>query len=255
MFKTISIVSALLFCVLAMPAVSAANEIWVTPGDTLASKNRGAWATTRQGRTRFSFAIPDNMTAFLGAKVAVIPTRTMDITYDLHLSASSDGESHRGFEDDQVDLPASMVKGEMMEIDVSSIFPLGLLPGADYVSLVFHPNRKADYVKVVGLRFQYEGPEGPAGPPGPPGPAGQSPVYRSGLGDFPMVQAEYKVLLCHQGDKLIQYGFDACSFGYVLIPSNVSWNSVQQRMFTCSILGLGIDNVLPTGGWGLCMDF
>jgi hypothetical protein len=247
MFKIPRTLAALLFCVLAMPAVSTANEVWIAPGDALASRNTGDWATTRQGKTRFSFAIPDNMTAFLGAKVAIIPTKTMDITYDLYLSVSSDGESHRGFEGEQIDLPASMVKGEMLEIDVSSIFPFGMFPGEDYVSLVFRPHRKADYVRVVGLRFQYEGPAGPQGPPGPPGPEA---VYKAGVDDF----FDSKVLLCQEGDKLIQYGFNPCPFGYILIRGNVNWNGVQQSTFTCGILGF-IDEKKPTGGWGLCMDF
>jgi hypothetical protein len=249
MFKIPRTLAALLFCVLAMPAVSTANEIWVTPGDTLASRNIGDWATTRQGKTRFSFAIPDNMTAFLGAKVAIIPTKTMDITYNLYLSVSSDGESHRGFEDEQLRIPVSMVKGEMLEIDVSSIFPLGMFPGADYVSLVFRPKNKADYVKVVGLRFQYEG---PAGPPGPPGPPGQSPVYKAGLRIFPSVDPIGKILLCNEGDKLIQYDFDSCPFPRILIRSTINSNGVEQSLFTCSLLG---DDLMPGGGWGLCMDF
>lgn len=248
MSKIPGTLAALLFCVLAMPAVSTANEIWVTPGDTLASRNIGDWATTQQGKTRFSFAIPDNMTAFLGAKVAIIPTKTMDITYNLYLSVSSDGESHRGFEGEQIDLPASMVKGEMLEIDVSSIFPAGMFPGADYASLVFRPKNKEKYVKVVGLRFQYEG---PAGPPGPPGPPGQSPVYKAGVRDTFETNT---ILTCQEGDKLIQYGFDPCPFGYILIRGTASVNSVDQSWFACSILGF-IDELKPTGGWGLCMDF
>jgi hypothetical protein len=193
------------------------------------------------------------MTAFLGAKVAIIPAKTMDITYSLYLSVSSDGESHRGFEDEQLGIPVSMVKGEMLEIDVSSIFPGGMFPGADYASLVFRPRNKADYIKVVGLRFQYEGLAGPQGPPGPPGPPGPSSVYKAGNGIF---FDTWWVLVCPGPDKLIQRGFDACPFGYILTRSNVGWNDTgQQWRFTCSILGLGLDNVLPTGGWGLCMDF
>jgi len=142
-----------------------------------------------------------------------------------------------------------MVKGEMLEIDVSSIFPAGMFPGVDYASLVFRPKNKANYAKVVGLRFQYEGPTGPQGPPGPAGP---SSVYKSGVLD--LFTGTAKVLTCQQGDKLILYGFDPCPFGYILIRGNVNLNGVDQAWFACSILGI-IDELKPGGGWGLCMDF
>jgi hypothetical protein len=149
----------LVLCSLARPAEG--NEMWVAPGDTLASKRVGDWATTPRGATRFTFAIPDNMGAFLGAKVVVISKRSRDITYDLYLSMSSDGESHSGFRDAQLGLSASTAKGEMLEIDVSSIFPAGMVPGNDYASLVFMTSEGMGHVRIVGLRFLYDDPPPP----------------------------------------------------------------------------------------------
>lgn len=177
MFKRLRlpvIVLLFVFATTAIPGVVSANEIWVVPGDRLAKKKVGDWATTHMGKTVFSFAVPDNMTDFLGAKVVIIPKRTRDITYNLYLSVSADGEPHDGTTFEELDVPASMVAGEMLEIDVSSIFPAGLVPGADYISLVFKAKNSVSRVRVVGLRFQYEGPTGPEGPVGPQGERGET---------------------------------------------------------------------------------
>lgn len=156
--KFCTIVLVCTFAAANIPGVVSADEIWVAPGDRLAKTKLGDWATTSAGKTIFSFAVPDDMTAFLGAKVVVIAERSLDITYNLYLSVSADGEPHNGPTYEELNLPISMVAEEMLEIDVSSIFPSGLVPGEDYISLAFRANNKAYRLRVVGLRFQYEGP-------------------------------------------------------------------------------------------------
>ena len=148
---------ALSFLTLTTPAL--ANELWVTPeaNGKGAGKKVGNWAIPDDGDTRFSFAVPDNLTAFVAAKVVVIGKKDKDILYDLSLSISQNGLRHDDFTDDTFqELPASVLKDELLEVDVSPPFlGLELFLGVDYVALHFKADKKGD-VRVLGLRFQYD---------------------------------------------------------------------------------------------------
>ena len=64
--------------------------------------------------------------------------------------------------------PVLLVENEILEIDVSTIFP-PLAPG-NLVKLRFETN--PGRVRTLGLRFQFDGPEGVQGPQGLRGPQG-----------------------------------------------------------------------------------
>jgi len=151
-----------------------ANEIWVAPAEEAPEKEVGNWAVTNKGDTHFSFAIPNDLNDFVGAKVVVIGRKNTEITYDLFLSLSRDGFPHDTFKDALVNLgPEMLFKNELREIDVSAIFP-DLVPGMDYVTLHFlakdqgrrrrndddddDRNRggSSKDIQVIGLRFIYD---------------------------------------------------------------------------------------------------
>ena len=152
-------------------AAALANEIWVSPAKHDANKTVGNWVVTNNGDTHFSFALPDNMTSFLGAKVVLIGKKDKYITYDLHISVASNEERHDAYSDSLRKLPATLIKDELLEIEVSDIFPDELYPGDDYVTLHFKADKKGE-ARILGMRFQYEGPMGPEGPQGEQGKIG-----------------------------------------------------------------------------------
>ena len=136
---------------LALPA--SADEIWIAPGE----KNDvavGDWGLTPAGEAHFSFAVPDSLDRFVGAQVMVIGKKNLQITYDLHLSISRDGEGKDAFSGDDTGLPATLETDELTALDASSLFP-ALAPGQDVVALHFQASPKGD-LRVVGLRFQFE---------------------------------------------------------------------------------------------------
>jgi T4-like virus tail tube protein gp19 len=181
-------------------ASAAANELWVPPAKDHATRSIGDWAVTRGGDTHFSFGVPDNLTRFVGARIVVIgdahghgkrrspadpgvdvlgddgkghgPPHDPWIRYDLAFSLSRNGQPQDLYRDTRRGLGPVLVPDDgTVEIDVSEIFPADILPGVDAVTLSFRSDRR-DEVRVVGLRFVFEGEEGPPGPTGPEGPQG-----------------------------------------------------------------------------------
>ena len=152
-------------------ATALANEIWVSPEKEDPNKEVGNWVVTNNGDTHFSFALPDNMTSLLGAKIVIIGKKNKDITYDLNISVAANMQRHDAYSNSLLNLPATLIEDELLEIDVSYIFPEELYPGDDYVSLHFKADKKGE-ARILGMRFQYEGPMGPEGPQGPQGKIG-----------------------------------------------------------------------------------
>ena len=114
-----------------------ANEIWITPAEEASEKKVGNWAATKKGDTHFSFAIPDDMTSFVSAKVVLISKKDTTISYDLYLSRSQDGFPQDVATGALENLgPEVLYKNELREIDVSAIFPEPT-PGIDYLTLRF----------------------------------------------------------------------------------------------------------------------
>jgi hypothetical protein len=164
----VTFLSVIALILVATPSL--ADEIWVTPAVVPAEKEVGNWAVTDRGDTHFSFAVPNDLSVFAGAKVVLIRKEDMEITFDLSLSLSRDGLPHDVFTDAMADLgPEMLLKNQLREIDVSAIFP-DFDPGMDYVTLHFrakdrdhcrkkkHTNdrRRPKDIRIIGLRFQYD---------------------------------------------------------------------------------------------------
>jgi hypothetical protein len=187
MEKRMGFVLVLSFIVLASftsmtPAL--ASEIWVTPSTFGLTFPSGNWPVSTYPWSTFSFAVPDNMTAFESAKLVVIGKVSTTLTYSLGLSIGSNGDPQNYYTDSATGLKATLTKNQLQEIDISSYIPTGKKPGGfkiepgDYIGINFQVY-PATAVNVLGLRFQYEGPLGPQGPQGEkgdPGVPGHSPV-------------------------------------------------------------------------------
>lgn len=130
-----------------------ADEIWIAPGEK-GDVAVGDWGITPTGEAHFTFAVPDSMDRFVGAQVMVIGKKDRQITYDLHLSISRNGESVDAFSADAAGLPAALDGDELTALDASSLFP-ALASGQDVVALHFRASPQGD-LRVVGLRFEFE---------------------------------------------------------------------------------------------------
>lgn len=152
---------------LLIAGLSSADEIWVAPGAPTADAEVGSWAVTAKGETHFSFAIPDDLSSFQGARVVVISGEDTDARYDLFFSLSRDGFPQDVYSDRRLGLgPATLFRNQLQEIDVSEVFP-DLAPGTDVATLRLrvrgwrHGERHEEHghgpkgIRVVGLRFQY----------------------------------------------------------------------------------------------------
>lgn len=148
----------------ALPAT--ADEIWIAPGEK-GDVAVGDWGLTPTGEAHFTFAVPDSLDRFTGAQVMVIGKQDRQITYDLHLSISRDGESRNAFGAGAAGLPATLDADELTALDASSLFP-ALAPGEDVVALHFRASPQGA-LRVVGLRFQFERFPDHAGLSCPPG--------------------------------------------------------------------------------------
>jgi hypothetical protein len=136
--------------ILALPAT--ADEIWIAPGEK-GDVAVGDWGVTPAGEAHFTFAVPDSLDRFIGAQVMVIGKKNRQITYDLNLSISRDGESHDVFNAGATGLPATLGKDKLTALDATALFP-ALEPGQDVVALHFRAAPQGD-VRVVGLRFEF----------------------------------------------------------------------------------------------------
>lgn len=156
-----------LLTLLVFTSLSLANEIWVSPAKKDADKEVGNWAVVKDGEeTHFSFPVPNNMDAFSRAVVVLIPKKTTTMTYEVDISVADNADLHDAFTNTLSGLTAAMNKDEVTELDISTIVPQTMLiPGQTYMSLKF----EGEEAQVLGLRFEYEGPEGPQGEEGPQG--------------------------------------------------------------------------------------
>ncbi len=136
------------------PWVRAAEEIWLTPKVKDADTTVGDWAVTSHGDTHFSFAVPDDFESFVEARVVMTGKHSKEILCHLLLSVSRNLLPHDDFVDSLAGLPATVVEDELLEVDVSAIFP-ALIAGQDYVSLHFDADR-VGAIRVIGMRFVYE---------------------------------------------------------------------------------------------------
>ena len=147
------------------PTVSA-DEIWISPGEK-GDVAVGDWGVTPTGDAHFTFAVPESLDGFVGAQVMVIGKKNRQITFDLHLSISRDGESQDAFTADAADLPATVSTDKLTALDASALFP-ALAAGEDVVALHVRASPQGD-LRVVGLRFEFERFPDQAGLACPPG--------------------------------------------------------------------------------------
>ncbi len=155
--KTFLLISGvLLFQISAISA--SADELWVKPSETETSY--GNWGVTSTGVAYFSFAVPNDMTSFTSAKIVIIPTKALNLPYNVTITVASGGESYTSGVASynlSYNVPVAGVKA-LQEIDVSSILPTTLNPGQDHISIYF-ASKAADQasIRVIGLRFMYAG--------------------------------------------------------------------------------------------------
>ncbi len=180
--------AVILTALIVSAAKAEANEIWVLPAPAEGGfRDTASRAPSLAGDARFTVAVPENMTAFLAARVALVVDRgsahasdapshrgpdDSSFLYDLSLTVTRQGAPLDVVALEREDLgPVTAPAHQLVEVDVSDVFPGDMVPGSDYVTLVFR-TRPSEHVRFLGLRFIFEGPGGPPGPTGPEGPRG-----------------------------------------------------------------------------------
>lgn len=146
------------------------QEVWVAPART--TGRIGDWATTSGDGARFAFGVPISASSVKGASIVAISRRTRDIEFDLNVSSASVGEDIDASTTRYRRIgPVSLARDELVEIDISDYIPDDLVAGSDSVAIEFEARGFAT-LRVVGMRFLFEGLAGPKGDTGPQGPAG-----------------------------------------------------------------------------------
>ncbi len=158
-----TVLALLTLLVIARGPLMASDELWVTPispADDLLSTT----SQRNEGQTRFSFTVPSEMSAFVGAEVVLIGQADTTIDYQLELSILANPSRRVDFAGSLGGGPVTVSTGQRTEIDVSAIIPQ-LHSGLDQVSVLFETPTSSSLVQVIGLRFRYEGRVSPQGPP------------------------------------------------------------------------------------------
>ncbi len=156
-------------------AGSTQQEIWVAPNR--AQSSIGAWPSSVHGDVRFAFGAPAHMTDLSQVTVVAIARKSRPIQFDADVFVAQDGDTVGLPPDGTLSGVVQLTKNELVEIDITNAFPNSLQPGVDNLAVDFDVWRKSD-LRIVGLRFKFDGqagpvgPQGPAGPVGPQGPAG-----------------------------------------------------------------------------------
>jgi Collagen triple helix repeat (20 copies) len=155
----------------ALTSGNAQQELWV--GAIKPNKGYGPWQTTSNGKADFVFGVPTNFTGFANAKIVAIAKKTTSVDYDVTVSVAKDGEVAVGSGYTLSDQgPVNLTKGHVIEIDVSAALPNDLEAGQDSVALNFKVAKHGHDLRILGLRFVYDGVAGPQGEQGPTGATG-----------------------------------------------------------------------------------
>lgn len=134
------------------------TELWIAPADHPGNHAVGNWTVTAIGDTHFGFGIPANFDTLTKATIVLIPGDNEEITFDLLMSVAKNGEAENIATFSELEISATLVKEQLQEFDVSSIFSqVGnpVLGPDDYVSLLFEATPKAD-AEVFGMRLIYD---------------------------------------------------------------------------------------------------
>ena len=111
---------------------AAQREIWVGAESPL--YGIGPWRATPTGYADFVFGIPADFNGSPNAKVVAIANKTRSATFDVSVTVAKSGEPALAPPNSLNGQPVSFVQGEVVEIDVSDVFPMGLEAGKDNVA-------------------------------------------------------------------------------------------------------------------------
>ena len=169
-------IMGILVSLLLIISSAAANELWISPQKANPEKKIGNWAVANLGgETHFGFVVPDNFEALTKATIVLLPESAGSITYDVNVSAAQVGDIQDMFTTQTPGLTATVASQVLAELDISSVLPpltQSHDAGKTYVTINMALPVKQDNTQVLGLRFQYTGPEGPQGEPGQQGEVG-----------------------------------------------------------------------------------
>jgi hypothetical protein len=144
-------------------SVAEANEIFVLPthqADTGGvGIGNGIWPVSALGVTRLVVAVPADLMAFVGAKIALVPSAPGGAGV-LHVfvctAKNSDlvGAACSG----PIDRPFTGVTNRLVEVDISTALAARVAePGARYIAIAAYTTPTFTTDHIVGMRFVYEG--------------------------------------------------------------------------------------------------
>ncbi|UCF37790.1 MAG: hypothetical protein JSU96_02675, partial [Acidobacteriota bacterium] len=95
------------------------HQIWLQPDKPRTTV--GNWATA-VNTSNFSLAVPDNWVAFQGSQVIVMGMQDRRIHYTVCASLSQDGAQQGALTGCVEDQPLTLVKDQLVAVDVSPVF-------------------------------------------------------------------------------------------------------------------------------------
>ena len=148
---------------------AAADEMWIAP--TLQQDTGGlgvgsnvVWPVTSAGASRFTWAVPNDLQTFLGAKLVIIPHAPGGAaTLNVIVCAAQSGQPVTSSCAGPVAHPFTGVANQLIEVDISNdLAPKIGGPGATNLAVVAFTSPTATTDHFTGLRFTY-GAKLPAG--------------------------------------------------------------------------------------------
>lgn len=158
--RRIGVIVALVW--LALPALAAANELWIAPTyqqDTggLGIGSNIAWPATAVGASRFAVAVPNDLQTFQSAKVVVIPqapggAATLNVIVCAAQNADAVGSACAG----PFGVPFTGVPNQLAEVEIGGVLASRIgTAGASYLAIVAYTTPTTTTDHLVGLRFVY----------------------------------------------------------------------------------------------------
>ena len=117
------------------------RELWVQPGAQIIMGTDGK---------SFSFAVPVDFQELVSAKVAMVGRVDTESSANIYLAIGQNMFPIDHFTDTMLGVPVSINAGEIIELDVSAVFP-SLNAGVDYATV----HVETRFVQFLGLRFIY----------------------------------------------------------------------------------------------------
>lgn len=153
------------FAVVAVsPAPAYADEIWIAPTSQqdlggLGIGSNSFWPVTPVGAVRFAWGVPENMEAFQGAKVVLIPHAPGGAaTLNIFVCAAQSGQAASGSCSGPIAHAFAGVVNNLTEVDITAAVAakVGLAGRTNLAVLAFtSPTTNTDH--IVGLRFIHRG--------------------------------------------------------------------------------------------------